>query len=64
VLFKDMERWEGPPAQDQAPKPEPAHPEAPIPVPISNPIPVAVAPLTPLARLGRAWRRAPRPSAP
>jgi cell division protease FtsH len=63
-LFKDMEKWEGPPAREEAPPSEPVHPETLIPVPLSDPIPVPVVPVTPLRRLGRAWRRAPRPSAP
>ena len=63
-LFKDMEKWQGPPDRDQTPEPEPLHPQTLIPVPISDPIPAPVVPITPLRRLGRAWRRAPRPSAP
>jgi cell division protease FtsH len=63
-LFKDMERWEGPPAREESPKPEPVPPPTLIPLPVPDSIPVPVAPLTPLRRLGRAWRRAPRPSNP
>jgi cell division protease FtsH len=63
-LFKDMERWEGPPAREESPKPEPVPPPTLIPLPVPDVIPAPVAPLTPLRRLGRAWRRAPRPSNP
>jgi cell division protease FtsH len=63
-LFKDMEKWQGPPARDERPEPGPIQPQTVIPVPVSDPIPTPVAPVTPLRRLGRAWRRAPRPSSP
>jgi len=64
VLFKDMEKWEGPPAKEPAPPPEPVPPPTLVPAPLPDPIPAPVVPITPLRRLGRAWRRAPRPSAP
>jgi cell division protease FtsH len=64
VLFKDMEKWEGPPSAAPAPAPPPPPPEAMIPVPVAEPIPAQVVPVSALQRLGRAWRRAPRPSAP
>jgi cell division protease FtsH len=63
-LFKDMERWEGPPSAVPAPSPPPAPPEAMIPVPVAEPVPAPVVPVSALQRIGRAWRRAPRPSAP
>jgi cell division protease FtsH len=63
-LFKGMEKWEGPPAPESAPKANPIEPEVTIEVPVAEPIPAAVAPVSARQRLGRAWRRAPRPSAP
>ena len=63
-LFKDMERWEGPPSAVPQPPPPPAPPEATIPVPVAEPVPAPVVPVSALQRIGRAWRRAPRPSAP
>jgi cell division protease FtsH len=62
-LFKDMEKWEGPPSSP-APKPEPAPPQATVPVPVAEPMPVPALPVSARERFGRAWRRAPRPSAP
>jgi cell division protease FtsH len=63
-LFKDMEKWQGTPPVEQPPAREPSPPEATIPAPVADPIPAHVVPVSPLQRLGRAWRRAPRPSAP
>jgi cell division protease FtsH len=65
-LFKDMEKWEGPPSAAPAPSPPPAPPEIVIPVPVAEPVPAPaqVVPVSALQRIGRAWRRAPRPSAP
>ncbi|MEY2450762.1 MAG: cell division protease FtsH [Acidimicrobiaceae bacterium] len=63
-LFKDMEKWEGPPSAAPAPSPPPAPPETVIPVPVAEPVPAQVVPVSALQRIGRAWRRAPRPSAP
>jgi cell division protease FtsH len=63
-LFKDMEKWQGPPASEEPPKPQPVQPPTLIPVPIADPVPTPVVPVSPLQRLGRVWRRAPRPSAP
>jgi cell division protease FtsH len=63
-LFKDMEKWDGPPPREEAPPPHLVEPPPLIPLPIADPLPAPVATITPLKRLGRAWRRAPRPSAP
>jgi len=63
-LFKDMERWEGTPPRDQPVEPPPAGPPTLIPLPVAEQLPAPVVPVTPLRRLGKAWRRAPRPSAP
>jgi cell division protease FtsH len=62
-LFKDMEKWPG--RADAEPPPPPSiEPTTLIPVPVAEPIPGPVEPVAPLRRLGRVWRRAPRPSAP
>jgi len=63
-LFKDMERWEGTPPREQPVEPPPAGPPTLIPLPVTEQLPAPVVPVTPLRRLGKAWRRAPRPSAP
>jgi cell division protease FtsH len=62
-LFKDMDKWPG--RENHEPSvPKPVEPTLVTPVPVSDPIPVPVVPVSPLQRLSRAWRRAPRPSAP
>ncbi|MEY2421137.1 MAG: cell division protease FtsH [Acidimicrobiaceae bacterium] len=62
-LFKDMEKWPGR-AEDEAPTPRPVEPPTVIPVPVLDPLPGHVVPVAPVSRLGRVWRRAPRPSSP
>ncbi|MEY2433048.1 MAG: cell division protease FtsH [Acidimicrobiaceae bacterium] len=64
-LFRDMEKWPGR-ADDEPPAPSPksVEPTTVIPVPVADPIPGPVVPVAPPSRLGRVWRRAPRPSAP
>ncbi len=63
-LFKGMERWEGTPGREQPIEPSAPEPPTVIPLPVSDHVPAPVVPVAPLRRLGKAWRRAPRPSAP
>ena len=63
-LFKDMEKWEGAASDAQPPKPQLVEPKTVIPLPVVEPLVAPVVPISALDRLGRVWRRAPRPSAP
>jgi cell division protease FtsH len=63
-LIKDMDKWEGIPPTDRAPKLPPITPQSVMPVPVADPVPGPVVPVSALSRIGRVWRRAPRPSAP
>ena len=64
-LFKDIDTWEGiAPRHEPTVRTEPIDPPAVIPVPVADPIPGPVVPVSTLSRLGRMWRRVPRPSAP
>ena len=63
-LFKDMDKWEGIPRDVPVVTTPPLAPQAVVPVPVADPIPGPVVPVSALSRIGRVWRRAPRPSAP
>jgi cell division protease FtsH len=62
-LFKDIGKWTGVPVPE-APVTAPLGPPAVIPAPVAEPVLGPVIPVSTMGRLGRVWRRVPRPTPP
>jgi cell division protease FtsH len=62
-LFKDVGAWTGVP-KPEAPEPVPSEPPSVITAPVAERVPEAALPVTSTSRLGRVWRRMPRPTPP